>query len=304
MTHALSLSPDKTDKRYNLIDALRGLTIISMIAYHTCWDLLYLGIAKDPALVYGPAAIIWERSICCSFILISGFCFSYGHHHLRRGLTALLCGMLITLVTWFLMPDAAAIFGVLWLLGLSTLLTAALRGCMSKLTGQALSMSPDYRDAAIRSTVSSKTSGITEEKPRPASVTADHPQGHRALSALYGLLCLLLFFITIDLSKGVLSLFGCVLLKLPDFLYRGYLMTLLGFTMPGFTSSDYFPLLPWYFLYLTGYFLQKTVVLPGVFKKEVPFLSAMGRYSLLIYMLHQPVIYGLLSLIAPALRGR
>ena len=28
--------------RSGTLDSLRGLTLVSMIAYHTCWDLVYL----------------------------------------------------------------------------------------------------------------------------------------------------------------------------------------------------------------------------------------------------------------------
>ncbi len=75
----------------------------------------------------------------------------------------------------------------------------------------------------------------------------------------------------------------------------------LGFTAPGFYSADYFPLLPWFFLFLTGTALGGwclahrenrllTVSLPGV-------LTWPGRHSLIIYVLHQPVLYGISYLI-------
>ncbi len=75
----------------------------------------------------------------------------------------------------------------------------------------------------------------------------------------------------------------------------------LGFTAPGFYSADYFPLLPWFFLFLIGTALGGwclahrenrllTVSLPGV-------LTWPGRHSLIIYVLHQPVLYGISYLI-------
>ena len=75
----------------------------------------------------------------------------------------------------------------------------------------------------------------------------------------------------------------------------------LGFISPGFYSADYFPLLPWFFLFLTGTALGGwclahrenrllTVSLPGV-------LTWPGRHSLIIYVLHQPVLYGISYLI-------
>ena len=75
----------------------------------------------------------------------------------------------------------------------------------------------------------------------------------------------------------------------------------LGFTAPGFYSADYFPLFPWLFLFLVGTALGGwclehreskilTASLPGA-------LTWPGRYSLLIYVLHQPVLYGVSYLI-------
>jgi len=74
-----------------------------------------------------------------------------------------------------------------------------------------------------------------------------------------------------------------------------------GLTAPGFRSADYFPLLPWFFLFLAG------TVLGGwclshrdsrLLTKPLPaFLTWPGRHSLLIYILHQPVLYGISFLI-------
>ena len=73
-------------------------------------------------------------------------------------------------------------------------------------------------------------------------------------------------------------------------------MTFLGFPDPGFFSGDYFPLFPWIFLYLTGYFLYGMFVKFPEVKKAlaihlpVPFLETAGRHSLLLYLLHQPLL--------------
>ena len=71
-----------------------------------------------------------------------------------------------------------------------------------------------------------------------------------------------------------------------------------GFPGPGFVSSDYFSLLPWLLLFWTGYFLYRLrpaePLLPDI---RLPGFSAMGRHSLLIYLLHQPVLYALLVLL-------
>lgn len=71
----------------------------------------------------------------------------------------------------------------------------------------------------------------------------------------------------------------------------------LGLRYPGFSSADYFPLLPWLFLFLVGTALggfclhhRDSRVLTAPLPRPLTFL---GRHSLLIYLIHQPVLYGI-----------
>ena len=57
--------------RSGTLDSLRGLTLFSMIAYHLCWDLVYLR-GLPWAWYNGFWAYIWQQSICCTFILKPG----------------------------------------------------------------------------------------------------------------------------------------------------------------------------------------------------------------------------------------
>lgn len=78
----------------------------------------------------------------------------------------------------------------------------------------------------------------------------------------------------------------------------------LGFVTRSFASSDYFPLLPNFGYFLVGAFLGKTFYPNRVtcFPKVNPlnpiirFFSFWGKHSLLIYMLHQPVLAALVGL--------
>ena len=87
------------------------------------------------------------------------------------------------------------------------------------------------------------------------------------------------------------------LLRLPEGLYRNRLTAFLGFPPADFFSTDYFSLLPWLFLFLTGYFLFRFHPPEGRKTRRIPLAAAIGRRSLLIYMLHQPVVYGVLSVL-------
>ena len=73
-------------------------------------------------------------------------------------------------------------------------------------------------------------------------------------------------------------------------------MTFLGFPDPYFFSTDYFAIFPWIFLYLAGYYTQKIIknnntVIKYLMNDRFRFITFLGRNSLIIYMVHQPVLY-------------
>lgn len=239
--------------RNGLLDALRGLTLLSMMLYHATWNLVYL---YDIPLPWYPAlpGTVWQKSICCTFILLSGFCWSLGKRHLRRGLTVFLAGGLVSAATILFMPEAAIYFGILTFLGSAMLLLIPL-----------------------------------------------HPALKRCPPVLGLGLSLLLFFLFFPVSEGYLGFGDTQLLSLPAALYQGQLGAFLGFTPRGFRSSDYFSLLPWFFLFLAGYFLfpllknrLDRISFSGQYSAPLRFI---GRHSLLLYLLHQPVIFGVMTLV-------
>ena len=78
-----------------------------------------------------------------------------------------------------------------------------------------------------------------------------------------------------------------------------------GFPTADFFSVDYFPLLPWIFVYLFGAWAG-----PAIFGHRLPawfyeircaWLAYIGRHSLIIYLAHQPVILGVMLVIADRL---
>lgn len=107
-----------------------------------------------------------------------------------------------------------------------------------------------------------------------------------------------LFLLVRNINDGFLGFAGVPILMLPRSWYANLFTAGLGFPGPGFVSSDYFSLLPWLLLFWTGYFLYRLrpaePLLPDI---RLPGFSAIGRHSLLIYLLHQPVLYALLVLL-------
>jgi uncharacterized membrane protein len=73
-----------------------------------------------------------------------------------------------------------------------------------------------------------------------------------------------------------------------------------GIHKPNFSSFDYFPLLPWLGIFLAGTALGKSVYAPrrSLIPKRLPvsFVNIAGRHSLLIYIVHQPIILAVLYL--------
>ena len=209
------MSRETSRPHYGLLDTVRGVCILSMVAYHGMYDLVDI-FGLPSAWYVGLPGYVWQQSVCWTFILLSGMCWRLSRHHVKRGLLLVGCGAAITLVTWMVMPSQRILYGVLNLLGLSAV------------------------------------------------------------------------------SRGSLGFEGLVLCPLPEQLYSTDLLAVVGFPSPSFWSTDYFPLLPWFFLYCAGYFLwglvdqsdrAKQLLKPGLRP-----LSFLGRHSLLIYLIHQPAL--------------
>lgn len=75
----------------------------------------------------------------------------------------------------------------------------------------------------------------------------------------------------------------------------------IGFPPGDFFSSDYFSILPWFFLYVTGYYLGRILENKKGFLRicdvKIPVLDIIGRRSVWIYLIHQPICYGICLLL-------
>lgn len=240
-------------KRYELIDTLRGMSLVSMIIYHFAWDCVYI-FNIDWSFYHTVGAYIWQQSICWTFILISGFCWHFGRNKFKNGILIFGCGALITLITMLFMPKQTIYFGVLTLIGSSVLFMIPLDKVLKKIS------------------------------PVIGVITG------------FGL-----FTLFRNVNFGFLGFEKFNLIEIPQFLYRNYFTAYLGFPFQGFASTDYFSVLPWFFLFITGYFLYFIVInssLKNILSyKILPLLNIPGKHTLGIYLIHQPVIYGLLYLV-------
>lgn len=101
---------------------------------------------------------------------------------------------------------------------------------------------------------------------------------------------LLLFLFTYPVPEGHFGL-GSWGLAVPETLTEGNRLFFLGFINNAFSAADYFPILPWLFIFFAGWFLGRATggKLPDFFKKpRCGFFRFLGRHALLIYIVHQP----------------
>ena len=70
--------------------------------------------------------------------------------------------------------------------------------------------------------------------------------------------------------------------------------------MNGFESTDYFSVFPWFFLFLTGYFAgrmyDRNKIQREVSIKKEHLIHKVGKHTLPIYLIHQPVIVAVFEL--------
>lgn len=200
--------------------------------------------------------------IAGTFILVCGICCRFSRSNFKRGLRLLGAALLITLCTFGL-----TLFGIneIILFGVLHFLTVAI------------------------------LLFVLVEKPL-----------NKIPPLLQIFIFIALFFVSAGPLFGRPSGIGAGRLLIPFPKTDLFPLFILGFPSEAFVSADYFSLLPWLFLFLAGtaigmYGLKGRF--PAFFEKSnIVALQWIGRHSLLIYLLHQPIMYLLILLLLPAIR--
>ena len=239
-----------TGSRYFELDAARGFALLLMILYHTifCLYFFHTGFVPwfDPFTMSGaPIAFLFVTIAGISLVLSTGRVNSpvkAAKKLFFRGLYILCFAGVVTIVTWLVYPEEVVVFGVLHLIGVSTILSIPLV--------------------------------VMKVKPY--------------IPLVLGLIC-------IFLSPIVSMLRG------PAFLIP------LGITYNGFSTLDYEPLVPWFGIVLLGVALGSVIYKDGVrhgiltqlgeMPRSLAPLCFIGRHTLIVYLLHVPVIIGVLFLL-------
>ncbi len=125
----MSASP----QRLHAIDALRGLALIGMFAYHLTWDLGYFRLVS-PDLPFTPVMMGLGHVVAASFIALSGASLALSWQNgfnltrfTRRFAMIVLAAGAITALTAWQFPDAVIFYGILHCIAVASLVCLALR---------------------------------------------------------------------------------------------------------------------------------------------------------------------------------
>ncbi len=256
-------------ERYWEVDALRGIAIIMMIIYHFVWDLWYWQVLPNVVLWDGFWKY-WQRLTAGTFLVLLGISLTIAYRRERRrqgtdarlypqffwrGVKIFGLGMLITLVVTVARVGYVD-FGILHLLGFATMASYPL-------------LRFKWLNLGLWAVFSLAGKSI-------ANVRWD--------------------------GMWYIPHFGNWLGE-PLFVDGRWLVPL-GVTPTDYAAVDYFPIVPWFGVVLLGVFLGNLLYSAhvrhfslGNWGDGFPFsaFEFLGRHSLLIYLVHQPLL--LLALI-------
>lgn len=110
-----------------------------------------------------------------------------------------------------------------------------------------------------------------------------------------GMILILLWVSTLQLYRGRLA--GITIPPYTQGGIAGLIFFILGYPVTEFSSSDYFPIIPWAFIFFAGVIQGKQLLTKISNFGDIPILCYIGQHTLGIYLLHQPILFLLISLI-------
>ncbi|MDD2401333.1 MAG: heparan-alpha-glucosaminide N-acetyltransferase [Clostridia bacterium] len=118
-------------------------------------------------------------------------------------------------------------------------------------------------------------------------------------------LSILMSKIFLKINSYLLAVFGTIIIFLSRYVYlfnvNWNLFFPLGITTANFISSDYYPLIPWFGVFIYGLILGKKIYCKKTRRfshiAKAGVIITLGKYTLPIYLIHQPVIMMILKII-------
>lgn len=104
---------------------MRGLAVIDMVIFHFTYDIFVI-FSEQPRWPYTFPVPLWQRTICITFIFISGFSFCLAKSHMKQAAKLIVTGIAVTAFTYFFIPSLVIYYGIIFFLGEAALITAGL----------------------------------------------------------------------------------------------------------------------------------------------------------------------------------
>lgn len=315
-------------QRFWEIDTLRGVAIVMMVIYHFLWNLYFFGYVSFATLI-SPFWKYFQRYIACSFILLVGVALVVSHHAARQKIESgkakskkaanapasrralwqdmdrlglivgPICSVLVALIATPLQRTIAitylAIIGLTWV-------TERFGGATANsVSGFRKSL---WRGLNVFGWGMVVTTSVAIGQTGSVDFGVLHLIGFSIIASYP-----FLNFRWINVGLWLLFNIGGYYL-LPDRAEQGNLwLVWLGWRPPAYGAVDYFPIIPWFGVVLLGIAIGNFVYGSGKRAFSLPDLSAwfppnilqwLGKRSLFIYVIHQPIMFGLLTVLRVA----
>ena len=243
------------------LDAIRGFSIFMMILHHTAYDLRYIFEYNLFSFISGDCRWFWgllQPFFLCLFVGVSGICCQFSRNNFKRafklGLVAIAFSAATITADHFFDLECSVYFNVLHVLTVATLLFAVFDHFERKKTGERQSRGGTF-------------------------------------------ILLIVVLLAVFLSNAI-----------PEYneVYKNGWVFILGIEPHpsyDFVMGDEMGLFPWLGVFFLGVLIgrlvysNKETVFPNTPRKVRAVLKPfewIGRHSLLIYILHQPVVLGIL----------
>ena len=113
--------------RIGVFDLVRGLSVISMVLFHLCYDLRFIAQLGSPMDWFAPPLQdVWRCSISWTFLFVAGCMCPLSRSNLRRAAQYGLVALAIWVVTSIASVDTPISFGIIYCMASCTLVAWAL----------------------------------------------------------------------------------------------------------------------------------------------------------------------------------
>ena len=266
-------------QRLAFLDFVRAVAVVNMVLFHTCYDLQVVS-GSFVDWQYLPWVVLWQQAGVLSFIFIAGMSLAVRADKIGKNSEPRVTGEYgLTKV------EGRVAFLKHYKPLMQAFLLLFLGQCITWATVHFLPSEAIYYGILTFLGSAFLLSYALEGRWQLLS---------RVNTTAGFVLSLLLFVLTYHVQLGYVGL-GSFRYQLPEWLYQEN-YAFWGFPDAGFISSDYVSFLPHIFMYWLGFYAYK--LLRAKWPKLLAWspckrLELIGRHSLAIYFLHQPLLLGI-----------